>query len=69
MAKFILPIEFVVEAVNEAEATARGRDLAGVLYQQNAVDYYLLGQPRPIDAPDAAPRAVAAPAPATARRR
>ena len=67
MAKFILPIEFVVEAVNEVEATTRGRELAGVLYQQHAVEYYLLGQPRPIDAPDAAP--APAPAPATARRR
>ena len=59
MAKFILPIEFVIEAVNEAEASTKGKELAGVLYQQHAVDYYLLGLPRPIEAPDPAQRASA----------
>jgi hypothetical protein len=73
MAKFILPIEFVVEAVNEAEASTKGRELAAVLYQQHAVDYYLMGVPRPIEAPDPSQRAAAvasqAPQAAAAARR
>jgi hypothetical protein len=64
MAKYILPIEFVVEAPNEADALAHGREIAALLYQQHAVDYYLMGQPRPTEAPDTPPRAQAAPAPA-----
>lgn len=69
MAKFILAIEFVVDAANDADAAMRGRELAGLLFQQNAVDYYLLGQPRAIEAPDLAARPPAAPATVAARRR
>lgn len=76
MAKYIVPIEFVLEAPNDADAMAHGTELAKLLYQQHAVDYYLMGQPRSIQAPETPPRApapAAAPAPqpaaAPARRR